>query len=285
MHLPTTPGAILGYRKNGAPIRLQAGGDPTNDDPEGGNEPTPGKTFTEEEFNKALQRERDKLYGRLTKAEQAEQERKEREAQMQAELRELKAAETRRAKEEEKRRKEAEDAAKRAEEAELSARELIERRQAEWDAQLAAQQAQFGEQLTGLQNQLAERDAILQREREFAELRAYAQAQVAEARDEIAPELLDYIGGNTKEEIDASIQMAKDKSAQIVASIQQAQIAQRAAMPGVSPAGFAPLGPIDAQGGQKQLTPEDIRDMSMADYAKMRGQLGVAGSGGRGLFG
>jgi HK97 family phage major capsid protein len=35
--LPTRPGAILGYRKNGAPIRLQAGGDGTDDK---GNDPT-----------------------------------------------------------------------------------------------------------------------------------------------------------------------------------------------------------------------------------------------------
>jgi hypothetical protein len=283
MHLPTTPGAILGYRKNGAPIRLQAGGDPTNDEPEGGNDPQgtpPGRVFTEDEVNRLLSRERDKLHGKIEKTD-------ERFRTMQAELKDLQKEREERAKEEDRRRKEAEDATRRAEEAELSAKDLIERRQAEWQEQFAAQQTQWQEQITGLSSQLAERDAILHREREFAELRAYAQAQVAEARDEIAPELLDYIGGETKEQIDASIQTAKEKSAQIVASIQQAQVAQRAAMPGVSPAGFAPLGPIDAAGGQRALSPDEIKGLSNAEYAKLRMQPGMPGSvqQGRGLFG
>jgi hypothetical protein len=271
------PGSIIGYRKNGAPIRLQAGGDPTHNDP--ADEPKPGKTFTQEDFDKALQRERDKLYGRLTTTEERAQ-------AMAAEVKELQEERKRREREDAKRQKDAETAAKAAQEAELSARELIDQRQAEWEKTLADQQNTWQTQLTGMQQQIAERDAILAKERELAALASYAQQQVAAAQNEIAPELLDYIGGNTQAEIDASIELAKAKTTQILTNIQQAQTAQRAAMPGVSAAGFTPTGPIDAQGGTKTYTPEEIAAMPMSEYAKLRPQIGIGGgANNRGLFG
>ncbi|MFI6886763.1 hypothetical protein [Streptosporangium canum] len=46
--LPTTPGAILGYKKNGQPIRLQAGGAPDDEPGEGQPQETPPAEVTPE---------------------------------------------------------------------------------------------------------------------------------------------------------------------------------------------------------------------------------------------
>ena len=51
------PGAIIGYRKSGKPIRLIAGG--ASED-EGVTTPPSGKTYTREEFEAALAAEREK---------------------------------------------------------------------------------------------------------------------------------------------------------------------------------------------------------------------------------
>ena len=193
--------------------------DQTGDEP--GNEPQ-GKTFTEEELNRLLQRERDKLHGRLDKATSKQ-------AEMDAELARLRASDEARAQAEEQARKEAEEAARKAAEAEMSAKELIDKRTREMQAEQQKLQDQWAQQVSGLQQQLEQDRALFEREGEFQELANYTQGLVNAHQDEIAPELIDYIGGNTKEEIDASIQRAMEKTSAILAGIQNAQVQQRAA--------------------------------------------------------
>lgn len=277
--LTARPGDIIGLRKDGRPIRLQAGGAPEDDDADG------GRTFTKVEFDAALTRERDKLYGRIEKAEKRVSEKDENFATMQAEVTRLKVESDARAKEDAKRQKAADDARKAAEDAELSAKELIDKRQAEWQQQQAEREQQWTGQLSAMQQQIAERDAILDREKQFQALRDYAQMRVGQERDNIEPNLIDLITGDSEAEIDASIEVMKTKSQAIVQSIQQFQVGTRAAMPGVNPTGFTPTGPIDMQGGVRQFSAQDIANMPMAEYAKMRGQLIKQDGSNRGLFG
>lgn len=277
------PGQFLGYRKNGAPIFLIAGGDRTNDpqvvDPPADPPPPAGKTFTEEQLNKRLEDERKKLYARLETTSEAQK-------AMETEVKALREAREADEKEKAKRIKEAETAAKKAAEAEMSAKDLIESRQREWEAAQVAQQEQWMQQIGGLQQQLEQRDAILAKERERSALATYAQAQINAAQDEIAPELIDYITGNSEQEIDVAIARAREKTQLILKNIQDAQIQQRAAMPGVSTSGYSTTGPLEGQGSQKTFTAEEINAMSAAEYQKNRhlfptGQV----SGGKGIYG
>jgi len=85
------------------------------------------------------------------------------------------------------------------------------------------------------------------------------------------------VGGATVEELDHSIEMAKVKSAQILADVQAAQNAQRRQIP--LPTTSGP--PVDMLGGQeneRSLSAEDIRNMSMDEYRQYRNQLKDAAS-------
>ena len=104
-------------------------------------------------------------------------------------------------------------------------------------------------------------------------------------RDTIVPELIDLISGNSKDEIEQSIAMLKEKSASISQSVQQAMQNAKQQMVGTrvtSPA----AGPLDNDSSQQSYTPDSIRNMSMDDYAKQRAKLlGTAASNrGQGLF-
>lgn len=238
-----------------------------------------GKTYSQAELDRLLQRERDKVYGRLDKSNSLVDELKNSVADLQKEAKERAAAEA-------KARKEAEAAAKARAEAEMSAKDLIEARTAELNAAHAAQAEEWASRFTGLETQIATERAIFAKEKEMSDLAIYTQQAVNAAADEIAPELIRFISGSTREEVDAQISQAREATASILAGIQQAQVAARAAMPGVAPTGFTPSGPLDTQDATRQLSPADIAAMPMAEYQKLRGQLGTAGAGqGKGLFG
>jgi hypothetical protein len=172
--------------------------------------------------------------------------------------------------------KKAEEAAKakQKEEEELSVKELLTKKEQEWQSQLEAER---------LERERA--FAMLEKEREFQELNNYRQSRLEQERDNIVPELIDLISGNTKDEIEQSITMLKEKSASISSSVQQAMQTAKQQMAGTritSPA----AGPLDNDSSQQSLTPDSIRDLSMAEYAKQRAKLlGTAASNrGQGLF-
>jgi hypothetical protein len=172
--------------------------------------------------------------------------------------------------------KKAEEAAKakQKEEEELSVKELLTKKEQEWQSQLEAER---------LERERA--FAMLEKEREFQELNNYRQSRLEQERDSIVPELIDLISGNTKDEIEQSITMLKEKSASISSSVQQAMQTAKQQMAGTritSPA----AGPLDNDSSQQSLTPDSIRDLSMAEYAKQRAKLlGTAASNrGQGLF-
>ncbi len=188
-------------------------------------------------------------------------------------LKELKSFQKKFEKAEADKQKAIEEAARIKQESEMSAKELAEKYRTESEnriAQLAAQQE-------------SER-ALLAKELEFMKLQNFAQRRVAEESDNIAPELLDFIGGNTQEEIEASIEMVKTKTAQIIENMRQAGIRQRQGMPGVAPAaGTNGITQLD-QPTDRQYSADDIKGMSFGEYAELRKRVGMPGISGRGLF-
>ncbi|KUL44751.1 hypothetical protein ADL22_12465 [Streptomyces sp. NRRL F-4489] len=226
------------------------------------------KALTEDDIARARQQERETLTNRLESQQEVldklATDLQQREAKRKAD--EEAAAEAQRVAEEE---------AERKRRSELTAKTLLAEKEKEWEAKLA-----------DLQKQIAERDALAAKEREFAELQSYRSAALAQAADNIAPELQDLVTGNTKEEIDESIAAMAAKSAAIVQSIQAAQTQARAQMRGTQPTGYG-IGPGGAMGDTRQLSVEEISTMPMSRWAEVRKQIpGIASSSGdRGMFG
>ena len=228
----------------------------------------PSGQFTAEDIEKARAEERDKLYNRISRTDQKFK-------TLEEEMKSLKDARDADLAREREAREAAEAEAKRVLEDEMSARQLIESRDKEWQ-----------DKFDMLQQQQAAREAILEKERQYARLQAYIQRRVNEERDEIAEELVDYIGinVNTEEEAEASIQKAIAKSAQIWENISKIQGMQR----GVGATGFTP-GVIPTS-QQRELTPEEIKAaveaMSTEEYGEYRKQIGLdRANTSRGIFG
>ncbi|MFE9412322.1 hypothetical protein ACFYN0_26540 [Streptomyces sp. NPDC006704] len=226
------------------------------------------KTFTEDDLNRARQQEREKLYGRL---ESQDETLKQLKADLDAREAARKAEEEAAAEAIAKAEKEADEKRQR----ELSAKSLLAEKETEWEAKL-----------TSLQAQIAERDALAAKERQFNELQQYQAQVLAAAADEIAPELHDLVRGSTREEIDASVAAMKAKSQAIVQSLQAAQTQARAQMQGTQPTGYG-IGSGGALGETRQLSAADIQNMSMAEWAKIRTQIPGIGqsANSRGIFG
>lgn len=243
--------------------------------------------FTQSQLDEAIKaakqaartEERDKLYPQKDQQKQAFD-------AMQAEVAELRKAETARAKEAERIQRAADKAKKDKEDAELSAKELLAQREQTWQQQLEAMQAEQDRKMAEIAQQREVDQAMMAKEREMAALQIYIRDRVAAEQDNIAPELMDFIGGDTKEAVDASIEVVKSKTAAIVEGMRQAQLQTRAGMPGVSPSGGATAVVPGLDTGDKQLTAEDIKNMSMQEYAALRAKSGISAAGsGRGIFG
>lgn len=219
------------------------------------------KFYTEEDLAKVRSQEKEKLYPQIESLKE--------------ELNSI-----RKEKEEEAARKEAE------------AQALAEKAKQEALAELDAK-SYADARLTELQEQLErerqEREralALLEREKTFADLQAYRQQVLEQERDNIIPELVDLIAGNTREEIQASVEGLKERSARILESAQSAMQTARKEMTGTR-ATLPPAGPLENNSEQRTLTAEEIQSMSINDYAKYRDRLlsSTARGKSRGLFG
>jgi hypothetical protein len=185
-------------------------------------------------------------------------------------------------------RKAAEDKAR--EEAEAAAR-TEEEEKLDVKALLAKREEEFNARLDKFQREAEEKQALMEMEVRFQQLKAYTQGKIADAKDEILPELYDYITGSTPEEVDASIELAKQKSQGIAQAAKAARTGHRATTPGVS----ANTGPSQ-MGSTPELPDEDgseesiLRQLAndnpnaMANYAKLRERMNI-GRAGTGLFG
>lgn len=216
----------------------------------------------------ARQEEKDKLYQTIEGLKSSVTELKSgREAEVQAAA--------------EKARKEAEEAAKKHFD-ETQAKDLLAEAEQKW-------QARFDEMQAQAQAEKAAAEAMAAKEREFSDLRDYTQQVIKASEDEIAPELAHLVRGNSREEVDASLAQIKAASAAIVQSIQQNIPTPPAPAPrGVAPTGAyaAGNGPLEQITQTRTLSAQDIANMPMAEYAKLRGSLGVDRQNSyRGLFG
>jgi hypothetical protein len=166
-------------------------------------------------------------------------------------------------------------AAKAKAEEELSAKELLIKKEQEFQALLEQERLEREKAF-----------ALLEQERKFQEVMNYRSQRIEEERENIVPELLDLIDGNNAEEVEQSIAMLKDKSSRILSSAQQAMQSARQQMAGARVTAPA-SGPLDNDTDQQISTPDSIREMSLADYAKNRAKLlgSAASNRGQGLFG
>jgi hypothetical protein len=229
------------------------------------NTPNANKFYTEEDLARVRGQEKDKLYPQIDKLKE--------------ELDAIK-----REREEESARKAAKEAAKVAKEAELAKKKQED--ELELRDLLSKKEQEWSEQLDRERQERERAFALLEREKTFAEVQSYRQTRLDQVRDNIIPELVDLIQGNTPEEIDASIAGLQDRSSRILESAQQAMQAARRDMTGTRVT-TPPAGPLDINTGNRQFTAEDISSMSMNEYAKYRQQLLSDKAQGRsqGLFG
>lgn len=224
--------------------------------------------FTAEDIAKARAQEKAKLYPQVEKLQEELSLLKQREQEREAKEAERKAQRAAREAELAKKKKE-------EEEEELSLKDLLKRKEEELLAQIEQERAEREKAL-----------ALLDQERRFQELMQYRQTRLEQERENIIPELIDLIQGSDEAEIEASISALKDKSSKIFDSVAQASQQTRKEMVGsriTAPAS----GPLDNDSEQRSYSPNDIANMSLADYAKNRAKLlGTASNNrGQGLFG
>jgi hypothetical protein len=248
-----------------------------------------GRIFTEDDIARARQEEKDKLYSSIERNNTEL-------TQLREQVGSLTAAEQRRQAQLEEEQARLEEEARRQEQSTMEPQALVQQQRQEFDQRIQQMNQDWEQrfQESEQQRQIAEAQAA--KEREFATLRDYTLSQVEANKDNIAPQLLPWIQGNTQAEVDASIQRAVATTNEIVADLQQAQIpdptqqvqqpfsAQPPTLPGTRPTG----GPAntDPSAGFQQLTVEQINAMPMQEYAKLRPQIGIGGqNNNRGLFG
>lgn len=234
------------------------------------------RTFTEEDIERARQQEKDKLYPTI-------EELKNNLAQQGQTLAEWQA---------ERAQREADEQA--ARDAATAAEEEKRRQESDFKTLLEEERAARQKMQEDFTAQIATRDALLQKEREFAELQGYIHRRVDEERDSILPELVPNVMGNTPEEVEQALSVAKAQSASIlqnVAAAQQQQVEQLG-LAHMQQRGVGvtapPVGPMDTDSGYQTLTADQIQAMDMKTFAENRGRLlGAAANpqSGRGMFG
>lgn len=221
------------------------------------------KYFSEEEVQKIRQQEKGKMYKRL---EDADTRVKTMEEQLSVLSREresaIKDAETRA-------RKEAELLRQREVE-ELSAKELLLKREDEFNHRINQVEEEWGQKFSELEKQRQAQDAMLEKERQMQQLESYRQRRIQAEQESIIPELIDLVTGNSEEDIENSIKVLRERSSAIIEAIQRTS---QPARPKGAPVTAPPTGPMDNQQEYQTLSAEDIRNMPMDQYVKMRDRL------------
>lgn len=223
------------------------------------------KVFTEEEVESIRKQEKDKLYKRI---EEADTRVKTMEEQMALIAAEREAAR----KEADERAKAESEALRKREEDELSAKDLLRRREEEFETKLKDLDSDYRRRFEEIEAQRQAQEAILEKERRLQELNSYRQRRLAEEQESIIPELIDLVSGESEDEIETSISVLRDRSSAILESIQQATAQQQGRLRG-APVTAPPIGPMETQTEYQTLNADDIRNMSMDQYAKMRERL------------
>ena len=229
----------------------------------GTEESASARTFTEEDVERIRTQEKDKLYKRLEDSDGRVKTLEDQLSILNHESDENRSEAARLAKAES-------DALRRREEEELSAKDLIIKRETEFDEKLKSVETEWEGRLAKIEEERATQDAMLEKERRYRELEVYLQRRMTEEEEYIIPELRDLVSGITEEEIENSIAILRERSSAILESIQQS--AQPSGLRG-SPITAPPVGPMETQTEQQTLSAEDIRDMPMEQYMQMRDRL------------
>ena len=215
------------------------------------------KTYTEDDLKRVREQEKNKLYDTIESLKG--------EVSLLAKDREERLAEA------DKAREALEEEARKKAEAELDTRELLSLKEKEWQSQLEEVKQENARNL-----------ALVERERQYAALVEYRNRRVQEEQDNIIPELLDLISGNTPEEIEQSITGLRDRSSKILDSASQAMQSARKEMTGTRPT-LPPT--MENNSDQQQFSAEQIAAMSVTEYAKVRDRLGMGRGSDKGIFG
>lgn len=221
------------------------------------------KYFSEEDVQRIRQQEKDKMYKRLEDSDS-------RVKQMEEQLNLLSRERENAIKEAEERAKAEAELLRQRELEELSAKELLSKREDEFNKRINQVEQEWSQKFSQLEQERQAQEALLEKERFAQQLESYRQRRMAEEQESIIPELRDLIAGNTPEEIENSITVLRDRSSAIIESIQQAS--QPTRLKG-APVTAPPSGPLDNQMEYQTLSAEDIRNMPMDQYMKMRDRL------------
>jgi hypothetical protein len=221
------------------------------------------KYFSEEDVQKIRQQEKDKMYKRLEDSDG-------RVKQMEEQLNLLSREREQAIKEAEERARKESELMRQREIEELSAKELLAKREDEFNKRINQVEQEWGQKFAQLEQERQAQDALLEKERQAQQLETYRQRRMAEEQETIIPELRDLIAGNSPDEIENSIAVLRDRSSAIIESIQQAS--QPTRLKG-APVTAPPSGPMDNQMEYQTLSAEDIRNMPMDQYMKMRDRL------------
>ena len=230
---------------------------PTTNEAVASSQFTEQKSYTEDDLKRVREQEKGKLYDTIESLKG--------EVNLLAKDREERLAEADRL------RKEAEEEARKKAESEMDTRELLSLKEKEWTAQLEE-----------IKNENARSLALVERERQYAALTEFRNRRVQEEQDNIIPELVDLISGNTPEEIEQSITGLRDRSSKILDSASQAMQSARREMTGTRPT-LPPT--MENNSDQQQFSAEQIAAMSVTEYAKVRERLGMGRGTDKGIFG
>jgi hypothetical protein len=223
------------------------------------------KLFSEDEVENIRKQEKDKMYKRL---EEADTRVKSMEEQMSVISQEREAA---RQEAEARAAKEAEILRER-ELQELSAKELLLRKEDEFNQRINTVEQEWQARLSEIEAQRQAQEALLDKERQMQALNHYRESRLQAEQESIIPELIDLVAGNNEDEIEQSIAVLRERSSAIIESIQQATQQSQGRLRG-APVTAPPVGPMETQTEYQQLSADDIRNMSMDQYAKMRDRL------------
>jgi DNA repair exonuclease SbcCD ATPase subunit len=221
------------------------------------------KVFTAEEVEGIRKQEKDKLYKRLEESET-------RSKTMEEQLRTLSEEREQAIRQAQEQARKEEEIRRQREFEELSAKELLKRAEDEFNVKIQSIDQEWQSRFEMIEAERRAQEALLEKERTLRDLETYRQRRIHESSEEIIPELIDLVAGNTVDEIDSSVEILRQRSAAIINSIQQATQASRVKGAAVtSPS----VGPMETQTEYQTLNADDIRNMSMDQYVKMRDRL------------
>lgn len=164
------------------------------------------------------------------------------------------------------------DAAAAAEAAAEEARKAQELEEMDLRTRLQTMEQSTQDRFRQLEEDRQKAEAMLEQERRLNALSAYRADKLREYGSQIMPQLLDFVVGNSPEEIDAAIVAMVERTNSIVSDVQAVQNQTYTNMRGAGVT--APVGsPQDVVPQTQNFTAEQIRAMSPQVYAQHQAQL------------